>query len=118
MKKLLLSASFVTLLASIAFASDKIKHPGMAQPLPRSEEDHDKATAASILAARQKAVDDLRAGRAALYYFAGPPMPNSSSLALNSHLRGPQSHEAQRAQWRRRSDRCIVLAARAPERWV
>src|SRR5262245_4538105 len=46
---------------------------------PQSQDDRDKADAAAMLQARQKAVDDIRAGKPAPYYSGSPPPASPSS---------------------------------------
>ena len=74
--------TLVVLAVSSAFAAESPRSqsgPGTAQPSHQGKDDGTNDTAAAILAARQKAVDDLRAGRAAPYYFAAPQAPAPTS---------------------------------------
>ena len=50
---------------------------GSEQSAAQSQEQRAKDQAAAILEARQKAVDDIRAGKPAPYYFAAPVAPAS-----------------------------------------
>jgi hypothetical protein len=71
---------------SPSWAAEPTASPNDARPestgqaSPQDKDERDKADAAAILAARQKAVDDIRAGRPAPYYFAFPqaaPAPSA-----------------------------------------
>jgi hypothetical protein len=92
--KSLFVIALVVLAACPPFAAESVRGqsgPALAQTSHQGTDDGTSDIAAAILAARQKAVDDLRAGRTAPYYFAAPQAPAPATVgaqrsALNVRL--------------------------------